>query len=286
MAQNKQALKRRIRSVRSTKKITAAMEMIATAKLAKQKNRMETNRVFANTLYHTFHRVLGRVNLNDVAYFQEKEGPTLFIVFVSDLGLCGAYNSNVIAQIKKSVQSTDQLIIIGSKEAGWLRRNNYNVIEQHSGENLGYGHFTQTVEDVVEKFKANEIAKLKIIYTEFVNSMTFEAKELQLLPITDDLQPKTVEAGEAATSLGQDIIFEPDPETLIEQLVPMLINSMLFSVWMQSKTSEQASRRLAMDNATDNAQELIDDLVMKYNQSRQAAITQEITEIVAGAEAL
>lgn len=284
MAQNKQALKRRIRSIRSTKKITAAMEMIATAKLAKQKSRMETNRVFANTLFHTFHRVLGRVNMNDVVYFQENEGPSLYVVFVSDLGLCGAYNSNIISKIKSTISNDDLLIVIGSKEAGWLRRNNYKVINQFSGENLSYGHFTQVVEDCVKRFKNNEISKLKIIYTEFVNSMTFEAKALQLLPITEDLQPKTVEAGEV--SLQQDIIFEPDPETLIEQLVPMLINSMLFSVWMQSKTSEQASRRLAMDNATDNAQELIDELVMKYNQSRQAAITQEITEIVAGAEAL
>ena len=164
MAQSKQALKRRIRSVRSTKKITAAMEMIATAKLAKQKNRMETNRVFANTLYHTFHRVLGRVNMNDVVYFQENEGPTLFIVFVSDLGLCGAYNSNVLAQIKRSVSANDQLIVIGTKGSGWLRRNNFNILEQYSGENLGYGHFTQTVEDVVNKFKNKEIAKIRIIY--------------------------------------------------------------------------------------------------------------------------
>lgn len=284
MAQNKQALKRRIRSVRSTKKITAAMEMIATAKLAKQKNKMETNRVFANTLYHTFHRVLGRVSMNEVAYFQANDAPTLFVVFVSDLGLCGAYNSNVLAQIKASVSYEDELIIIGSKEAGWLRRNNYKVIKQTLGENLGYGHFTQLVDELIERYNKKEIGTLKIIYTEFLNSMTFQAKELQLLPISDDLQPTTVESGEVG--LSQDIIFEPDPITLIEQLVPMLLNSMLYSVWMQSKTSEQASRRLAMDNATDNAQELIDDLVMKYNQSRQAAITQEITEIVAGAEAL
>lgn len=284
MAQSKQVLKRRIRSVRSTKKITSAMEMIATAKLAKHKSRMETNRVFSNTLYHTFHRVLAKANMSDVIYFQENEGPTLFIVFVSDLGLCGGYNSNVVNQIKESVQKDDELIIIGTKEAGWLRRNNYTVIQQFSGENLSYGHFTQLIEELIVRFKNKEIAKLKIIYTEFINSMTFEPKELQLLPISNDLAPKTIEEGESR--LNQDIIFEPDPETLIEQLVPMLINSMLFSVWMESKTSEQASRRLAMDNATDNAQELIDDLVLKYNQSRQSAITQEITEIVAGAEAL
>lgn len=284
MPQNKQALKRRIRSVSATKKITSAMEMIATSKLAKQKTRMETNRIYANTLYHTFHRVLSKADLSEVSYLKEREGRTLTLVFVSDMGLCGAYNSNVLSTIKEEVSIDNLLWVIGSKESSWFRRQGYTVLDQSSGENLSYGHLTKTINQIMDRYNSGEITKIQVLYTRFINSMTFSPNIIQLLPIREETKPDTSDLKEE--ELHQDIIFEPNPVTLIEQLIPMLMNSLLYSVWMESKTSEQAARRLAMDNATDNAQELIDDLILKFNQSRQAAITQEITEIVAGADAL
>lgn len=284
MAQNKIALKRRIRSVKATKKITSAMEMIATSKLGKQKSKMEVNRIFSNTLFHTFHRVLSKADLNDIRYFKSSEGTHLRIVFVSDMGLCGAYNSNIVSYLRQQASKADELWLIGSKEASALRRYGFKVEFQQKGESMSYGHFTQLVLSMIEGFNSGRFAKVSMVYTHLVNSMTFTPKEIQLLPLVDSVKPETAQLDEE--SLSQDIIFEPDAQTLIEQLVPMLLNSLLYSVWLESKTSEQASRRLAMDNATDNAQELIDDLVLKFNQSRQAAITQEITEIVAGAEAL
>lgn len=284
MAQNKIALKRRIRSVRATKKITNAMELIATSKLQRQKQKMELNRVYANTLFQTFNRVLGSANIQEIPYLTHREGKILTIVFVSDMGLCGGYNSNILSKIKESIPNDQPLFIVGSKGRSWLRRQNYQLFgELYIGDNLSYGHISKTADRIMDAYLSEEITGLQVLYTKFVNTMTFEPTIMTLLPITEEILPGVDENDD---HLNQDIIFEPDAVTLINQLVPMFIQSLLYSYWLESKTSEHAARRMAMDNATDNAEELIEDLVLKYNQSRQSAITQEITEIVAGAEAL
>ncbi len=284
MAQNKVALKRRIRSVRATKKITNAMELIATSKLQRQKQKMELNRVYASTLFQAFNRVLGSANIQEIPYLTEREGKTLTLVFVSDMGLCGGYNSNILNKIKESIPNDQLLFIVGSKGRSWLRRFDYHLFgELHTGDNLSYGHIAKAADKIMDAYLSGEITKLQVLYTKFVNTMTFEPNIVTLLPISESVLP-TKDAQEEV--LNQDIIFEPDAVTLINQLVPMFIQSLLYSYWLESKTSEHAARRMAMDNATDNAEELIEELVLKYNQSRQSAITQEITEIVAGAEAL
>lgn len=284
MAQNKVALKRRIRSVRATKKITNAMELIATSKLQRQKQKMELNRVYANTLFQTFNRVLGNANVQDIPYLTQREGKTLTLVFVSDMGLCGGYNSNILSKIKEVIPNDEPVFIVGSKGRSWLRRNNYQLFgELETGDNLSYGHISKVADKIMDSYLSGEITGLQVLYTMFVNTMTFEPTLMTLLPITEEILP-SIDPSEDV--LNQDIIFEPDAVTLINQLVPMFIQSLLYSFWLESKTSEHAARRMAMDNATDNAEELIEELVLKYNQSRQSAITQEITEIVAGAEAL
>jgi len=286
MAQNKVALKRRIRSVRATKKITNAMELIATSKLQKQKQKMELNRVYANTLFHTFNRVLGSANIQEIPYLTEREGKTLTLVFVSDMGLCGGYNSNILSKIKETLSNDNPLFVVGSKGRYWLNKNNYTLFgELETGDNLTYGHISKVASKIMDAYLTGEITKLQVLYTKFVNTMTFQPTLMTLLPITEEVMPATVDE-KVEDVLQQDIIFEPDAVTLINQLVPMFVQSILYSLWLESKTSEHAARRMAMDNATDNAEELIEELVLKYNQSRQSAITQEITEIVAGAEAL
>ncbi len=286
MAQNKVALKRRIRSVRATKKITNAMELIATSKLQKQKQKMELNRVYANTLFHTFNRVLGSANIQEIPYLTEREGKTLTLVFVSDMGLCGGYNSNILSKIKETLSNDNPLFVVGSKGRYWLNKNNYTLFgELETGDNLTYGHISKVASKIMDAYLTGEITKLQVLYTKFVNTMTFQPSLMTLLPITEEVMPATVDE-KVEDVLQQDIIFEPDAVTLINQLVPMFVQSILYSLWLESKTSEHAARRMAMDNATDNAEELIEELVLKYNQSRQSAITQEITEIVAGAEAL
>ena len=284
MAQNKVALKRRIRSVRATKKITNAMELIATSKLQRQKQKMELNRVYANTLFQTFNRVLGNANYQDIPYLTQREGKTLTLIFVSDMGLCGGYNSNILSKIKETISNDQPVFMVGSKGRSWLRRNNYQLFgELETGDNLSYGHISKVADSIMDAYLSGEITGLQVLYTKFVNTMTFEPTLITLLPINEEMLP-SVDPSEDV--LNQDIIFEPDAVTLINQLVPMFIQSLLYSYWLESKTSEHAARRMAMDNATDNAEDLIEELVLKYNQSRQSAITQEITEIVAGAEAL
>ena len=266
MAQNKVALKRRIRSVRATKKITNAMELIATSKLQRQKQKMELNRVYANTLFQTFNRVLGNANIQEIPYLTQREGKTLTLVFVSDMGLCGGYNSNILTKIKEVIPNDEPIFIVGSKGRSWLRRNNYQLFgELETGDNLSYGHISKVADKIMEAYLSGEITGLQVLYTKFVNTMTFEPTLMTLLPINEEMLP-SVDPSEDV--LNQDIIFEPDAVTLINQLVPMFIQSLLYSYWLESKTSEHAARRMAMDNATDNAEELIEELVLKYNQSR------------------
>jgi F-type H+-transporting ATPase subunit gamma len=284
MGQNSIALKRRIRSVRATKKITSAMELIATSKLQKQKHKMESNRFYAETLFSTFNRVLSQADLSESPFFKPSVGgKSCTIVFVSDMGLCGGYNSNILQSIRKHVAKEDYVFMIGAKERSNLKRHGYAIYgEIKHGDRLTYGQLTSVASSLVRAYLNHEISEIRVLYTRFVNTLTFEPTLINLLPFA----PKDSEPSSSSGELKQDVIFEPDPNTLIAQLVPMVINSMMYSFWLEAKTSEHAARRMAMDNATDNAEELIEELVLKFNQTRQAAITQEITEIVAGAEAL
>lgn len=280
MPQNKQALRRRIRSVKATKKITSAMELIAASKLQKQKNLMEANRLYASTLHSTINKVLSRADLDDVTFLTERQGKTLTLVFVSDMGLCGAYNANVLAFLNAHHQPDQIYMVVGSKGQLWFRTHDLKVMMRiMQGDNLNYSQLSKLGDKATALFESKEIAKFEVVYTKFVNSMSFEPTAIQLLPL------KKAETIKEEPS-HQDLILEPNAEELISQLMPMYMNSLLFSLWLESKTSEQAARRLAMDNATDNAQDIIEELVLKFNQSRQAAITQEITEIVSGAQAL
>jgi len=279
MPANKQALKRRIRSVKATKKITSAMELIAASKLQRQKNLMEANRLYASTLHETLNKVLSRASLDDVSFLKQGKGKTLTLVFVSDMGLCGAYNSNILSYLTQ--YPTDQkFMIVGTKGQAWFNRRASDILMRlPQSDNLSYSQLSKLGDKATALFESGEISKFEVLYTKFVNSMSFEPTLIQLLPLKPEIDP-------LEEPMHQDLIMEPNPEELIGQLMPMYMNSLLYSLWLESKTSEQAARRLAMDNATDNAEEIIEELILKFNQSRQAAITQEITEIVSGAEAL
>jgi F-type H+-transporting ATPase subunit gamma len=280
MAAGKQALKSRIRSVKATKKITGAMELIATSKLQKQKSLMEANRLYATTLHRTIHKVIGSADVDDIPYLKAQSAKSVNVVFVSDMGLCGGYNSNILHYLSENLQPGDPLVVVGNKEKTWFRQCPYPILKtMPQSDNLTFRDLAKLGDWIMDKYKAGDIGGIRVIYTKFVNTMTFTPASIDLLPIL----PQTIEK-EYGT--GQDTIFEPDPVTLIHQLVPMYMHSLLFGLWQEAKTAEHASRRMAMDNATDNAEDLIEELLLEYNQSRQAAITQEITEIVSGAQAL
>lgn len=282
MASNMQSIKRRMKSVESTKKITKAMQLVATSKLRKTRNQLEELKPYYSMVQETVAEILesnkGRI---DNPYLKEnKEGKTAYIVMTSSLGLCGGYNANVFKTIANEIQNDDLVYMIGTKGASYLahRHIEYNNDYLNLNTSLDFKEIVRLVGELTTMYKNKEISKIKIIYTEFVNNLTFTPRVVTLLPV-DTSEFKDIEVTKKYT------VFEPSPSDVLNQLLPMYLQSVVYGYLVESVTSENASRRTSMENATDNAQELIDNLLLKYNQARQTAITNEISEIVAGANA-
>ncbi|MDF9825724.1 F-type H+-transporting ATPase subunit gamma [Breznakia sp. PF5-3] len=278
---SKLEIKNRIRSVDSTKKITKAMQLVAASKLRKSKERMENNKEYAFYLKDSVDTILSSIKASDHHYLMPNNSKrVLTIVYTSDMGLCGGYNANVFKMIQEHLNPEDPMIILGSRGGAWVTRRGYQVVKSlYNVDEEAYEDIVDVANLALKMYVEKEIGTIQILYTEFINSMSFEPKIIKLLPVERnyDLEKDV---------LIQDTIFEPDGEAILDELVPLYLKSLLYSYWLETKTSEQASRQSAMENATDNAQELRDGLELKFNQARQAAITQEITEIVGGANAL
>lgn len=279
MAQSKQAIRRRIRSVEATKKITQAMEMIAVSKFQKQKAILEKNQEYSDTLMQVTYQVLKAAEDQDSIWLKAKADTNpLFMVLTSDLGLCGAYNANVLKHFQTH-QQDGEYVVIGSKGYSWFKYRNYQLSAPRiTSDDLTYRDVDTLMLDILNKYTQGKITSVKVIYTKFINSVNFEATQMNILPFEGQAKDDG--------SKYVDTIFEPDATTILEELIPMSVVATIYRLHLESKTSEQASRRIAMENATDNAQEIVEDLTLKYNQSRQAAITQEISEIIGGADAL
>ena len=279
MAQNRQALKSRIRSTQATMKITSAMELMSNSKLQRQRSMMEKNREYSTTLLKTLHHILSESDQVENKYLLKTNAKTvLTIVFSSDLGLCGGYNVNMLRYASTLIKKEDPVIVIGSKGRSWLSSRGYNVVNEYiDSDAFDYVDASNMIEKALQQVLSKEIGKIQVVYTYFKNTVTFEPRLEVLFP---------VEKGQSKLESKQEILFEPNADAILNTLIPMALKSTLYSLWMETKTSEQASRRLAMENATDNAEELKEKLVLQFNQARQAAITQEITEIVAGADSL
>lgn len=284
MGQSKQELRSRIKSVNSTKKITKAMEMIANAKLVKQRSRMEANREYAQRLQDTVDEIVANNQGVESRYMRktanEKKGT---IIFCSDLGLCGGYNANVMKMAKEHLNKEDPMILVGTalyrqmKEAGFKMLNDHPI----SSDRITFLGLKEYVEQITSYYQRGEVGTVQLLYTRFVNTMTFK-------PDFDILLPCEANEVEIAKkdAMYVETLFEPDPETILNSLIPMMIQDVAYADWMESTTAEQGSRRVAMKNATDNADELSSSLKLEYNKARQAAITQEITEIVGGSSAV
>ena len=278
MALGAQKLKSRINSIKSTKKITSAMELIANVKLKKQRQKMENNREYAKILKTTVNQIVKRNSNSENVFLKEKEiNKKITFVFSSDMGLCGGYNANMIRLANQVIKKEDPMIVIGKKQLSILKSNGFNIInDEISSDNITFSKIKELVNSAIDMYLNNEISGIQALYTEFVNTVTFEPRLETLLPC--------LEKGEIDENIMVE--FEPNEDEILNNLIPMMVQNVMYSILIQSKTSGQASRRLAMENASDNAEELSESLTLKYNQARQAAITQEITEIVGGADAL
>ena len=257
-----QEIKRRIKSVESTKKITKAMELVATSKLRKTRNQLDELKPYYQGVRQTCAEILAsNKGLKDSAYLAEnKVDKDVYIVISSSLGLCGGYNANVFKEISQQIKDEDYVYSIGSKGTNYFRRTHQGPI------NTDFASLNST------------LAFDEIIYTEFVNNLTFKPRTVTLLPI-DTNEFENIEITNKFT------IFEPSPEEVLDSLIPMYLQAVVYGYLVESVTSENASRRTSMENATDNAEELTEQLLLKYNQARQTAITNEVSEIVAGANA-
>ena len=275
MAANKKAIKERIRSIRSTKKITSAMEVIANAKLAKQRSVMEKNRAYSDIIQDTIASIMASDIEIDSAFLNAKSSSnTYYLIFGSDLGLCGAYNMNAIKELDDIYEDGDKVIVFGTKIAPLLKKDGIDIVMSKPSDTVRYEDIQKAMKMMVRAYLNDEVGKIKVIYTRFNNAVSFIPSVKQILPY-EKKEGKQI-----------DLIFDPDVKTVLDELIRMSTESVAYSLYLETKISEQASRRMAMQNANDNADELEQELVLAYNQARQAAITQEITEIIAGADAL
>lgn len=273
MAGQVSSIKRQLRSVVSTKKLTNAMELVATAKLQKLKKRMEQNNNYADNYRQILFTVYSAEDFDsdNNIYFNSDSEDILHIITTSNSGLCGSYNLELLKYVEMNISKQDKIISIGSYGTKWLKSNGYNVLEGYENfEDLLPQEVNELIAVILEMYKGKTVGKIDIIYTQYINTLNYKPTKLNLLPLCVD-NPMEKRA----------ILLEPDCDEVLEQLIPMYISSQVYATLLQAKTSEQAARRAAMDNANRNADELIDDLRLNFNQARQAAITQEMNEITA-----
>ena len=279
-----QEIKRRIRSVESTKKITKAMELVATSKLRKTRNQLEQSKpYYTNVALMTAEILANCKGDNDSVYLIENNDvkKDVYVVIASSLGLCGGYNANIFKEIKDVIKPDDYVYSIGSKATSYLTKNHQGITDskyESLSTTFNFKDIINLVNKLTRMYREREIRKIKIVYTEFVNNLTFKPRIVTLLPIDPD-DFDHIEISKKAT------LFEPSSQEVLDNLIPMYLQAVIYGYVIESSTSENAARRISMENATDNADELTEQLLLKYNQARQTAITNEISEIVDGANA-
>ena len=289
---NLKEIRIRIDSIHSTKQITSAMKLVAASKLRRAQNAIIKLRPYANKLRSIMQNVSQGVEENEeIMLYTEarKINKVLLIPIASNKGLCGAFNGNVIKTVIKLVENEYkeyynsknlEIISIGKKVGELLKSKKIIVTESHEEllNNISYEKVSELSDRVIEEYKKGSYDKVVIIYNRFKNAATQILEIEQLLPITSSEEQNSTDE--------IDYIYEPDKTSLLKGLIPQTLRIQIFKAVLDSFASEQGARMTAMHKATDNAEELIKDLKLHYNKVRQATITNEIIEIVGGAEAL
>lgn len=270
-------IKNRIRSMQSTKQITKAMEMVASSKLRKTQQMAQATRPYFETLSQTIENIVGENREFSSPYLTQKPvEKTAFVVFAGDRGLAGGYNSNVLKLALEEMTKGEALVIpVGRKAVDFFKSRGISTLTETYAEADGVkvGDCFTIAKLLCKGFLAGDYQRVCLVYTQFVSVLQQTPQMQQLLPLTK---------GETPQSTGSDILYEPDSTEVFRAIVPEYVGGMLYGALCESRASEQAARRTAMDAATQNADEMIGQLSLQYNRARQAAITQEITEIVAG----
>ena len=271
-------IKTRIRSMESTKQITKAMEMVAASKLRHAQARVMNSRPYFEILYDTISDIVCSNTEFSSPYLAARPVKrSVYVVIAGDRGLAGGYNSNVLKMVAEQMQEKNVTVLpIGKKAVDYFRSHNIPILtEQYaSAADMKVGDCFGIAKQLCKMYLAGEADEICIGYTNFVSVLSQTPAVLPMLPLTSHQVP--------AESKQSDILYEPGCEEVFAAIVPEYVGGVLYGTLCESRAAEQAARRTAMDAATQNADDMIADLSLKFNQARQAAITQEITEIVAG----
>ena len=292
-----QDIKRRIRSVRNTRKITKAMELVAAARLRRAEERIVQMRDYADRMQElTAGTARAAASLRGLKLLQQREQQTVAIVALTgDRGLAGAFNGQVLRRafaIESSLKGEGKQVrwlVVGRKGRSTLEFRRYQLDQAWMGftERPAYSDAQAVAHRLAELYEAEEIDRAVAVYNEYVSPLVQRVTEQQLLPISEEVLARArEEESEEQQALLGDFIYEPEPEQILERLLPVYLETEVYRSLLESSASELGARMTAMRNASGNAGDLIDSLTLDLNRARQAEITQEILEVVAGADAL
>jgi len=285
-------IKGRINSIKNTEKITRAMKMVAAVKFRKAQENVTAARPYARKLGEILRSLIPAIDTVDNELLKDREVKRVCLVVVtSDRGFAGPFNTNLIRETAKIIKEKYSefygshnltLITVGKKSFDYFSKREYDIFAKYVGlfDRLEFVSAQKIIADILEGYKTKEFDKVVIIYNEFKSAAQSHITEELFLPI------HSIENDQQEAEKVSDFIAEPDVKSIIDYMLPKHLNTQIWRIMLESYASEQAARMLAMDSATNNANELIKDLQLHYNKARQAAITKELLEIVSGAEAL
>ena len=280
-------IKRRKSSIQSTQQITKAMKLVSTVKLQKSKRRAMDAKDYFSYMYRTVQSMLAKAGTIQHPFITPREGGKKAVIMITgNRGLAGGYNSNVIKLITRGELNKEDLIIytLGSKGREAMARYGYELAEDYSDmiENPEYVDAMSLSADLLNAFKQGEIGEIYLAYTHFKNTVVHEPVLMKLLPVEADASAGENEESESDIPMN----FEPKEQEALDLIIPKYITSLIYGGMVESVASENGARMQAMDSATSNAEELVEKLTLQYNRARQGSITQELTEIIAGANAI
>ncbi|BET39237.1 ATP synthase F1 subunit gamma [Spiroplasma ixodetis] len=279
MAQSMEQIRQKIKSVDTSYKITKAMQLVSTAKLKKVGKRIEMIKPYYSEVYDTFNQLIPK--LSNSIYLKTKDqviNKTIWAVFNSNLGLCGGFNNNLNKLVLEQYKPQDEIVVIGSKGVSYFTNHHCKIMQSYTEINIqsSYNDSQEISLLLLSKFNNKETDAIKIAYTKYVNTVTTIPTIIDLLPIF------SIKTNQESNLIQTD--FEPDVNTVINSAIPLYVGAIVYGGLVESQVSEQALRRLAMENASNNAKEMKDKLLVSYNRARQGAITQEISEIIGGTD--
>ena len=284
-AESMQDIKRRIRSITSTEHITNAMKLVSAGKLRKAKAIFEKTNENSHYITHTIAEIFNSSQDIPPEYLagNSEIKTTCYIIVTSCRGLCGGFNSNVLKEAQREIDADWEkpvIFAIGSKGKEYFEKRGYEIYGDYLAppENISFLETREMSVPIIEMYNRGEIDEVVLIYTSFISSMEQEVKNVTLLPFEIEKDPDIIRN-------SKPVEYEPSVEAVFNYLVPKYVEMMIYGAVVESATCEHAARRMAMENATDNAREMLDKLSLNYNRARQSAITDEIIEIVAGSEA-